>query len=65
MVAQFLAAEHIEWRLNPPHAPHFGGLWEGGVKAVKYHLRRVIGDQRLTFEELYTLVTQIEACLNS
>ena len=25
-VAQFLATEHIEWRLNPPHAPHFGGL---------------------------------------
>ena len=49
----------------PPHAPHFGGLWESGVKSVKYHLKRVIGDQRLTFEELSTLVSQIEACLNS
>ncbi|XP_076383138.1 uncharacterized protein LOC143260698 [Megalopta genalis] len=27
--------------------------------------RIVEGDQRLTFEELYTLLTQIESCLNS
>nr|XP_012151332.1 PREDICTED: uncharacterized protein LOC105663902 [Megachile rotundata] len=60
-----LAQEGIEWHLIPPYAPHFGGLWEGGVKQVKTHLRRVIGDQRLTYEELYTTLTQIEACLNS
>jgi hypothetical protein len=54
-----------DWIFNPPHAPHFGGLWEAGVKAVKHHLRRVIGDQKLTFEEMTTLLCQIEACLNS
>ncbi|XP_076392695.1 uncharacterized protein LOC105663902 [Megachile rotundata] len=52
-----LAQEGIEWHLIPPYAPHFGGLWEGGVKQVKTHLRRVIGDQRLTYEELYTTLT--------
>ncbi|XP_076661119.1 uncharacterized protein LOC143364992 [Halictus rubicundus] len=64
-VANALNRESIEWRLIPPHSPHFGGLWEGAVKSAKYHLTRVIGDQRLTFEELYTLLTQIESCLNS
>ncbi|XP_076230267.1 uncharacterized protein LOC143176322 [Nomia melanderi] len=64
-IATELSQEGIEWRLIPPHSPHFGGLWEGVVKSAKYHLTRVIGDQRLTFEELYTLLTQVESCLNS
>lgn len=64
-ISDFLSKEGIEWRLNPPHAPHFGGLWESAVKSTKRHLSRVIGEQRLTFEELYTLLVQVEACLNS
>lgn len=55
----------IKWHFNPPAAPHFNGLAEAGVKSVKTHLRRVIGDQIMTFEEFYTLITRIEAVLNS
>nr|CAI5851371.1 unnamed protein product [Callosobruchus analis] len=50
---------------NTPAAPHQGGLWESHVKSVKTHLYRVIGDQLLTYEELNTVLTQIEALLNS
>jgi hypothetical protein len=57
--------EKIVWDFNPPSAPHFGGLWEAGVKSVKTHLRRVVGSQILTFEELNTVLVQIEAVLNS
>ncbi|XP_076549197.1 uncharacterized protein LOC117611418 [Osmia lignaria lignaria] len=64
-ISCFLLNEGIEWKLIPPHAPHFGGLWESAVKSAKYHIKRVIGDQRLTFEELYTFLTQVESCLNS
>ena len=60
-----LTCEGTTWSFNPPGAPHFGGLWEAAVKSVKYHLRRVLGDHTLTFEEFYTLLKQIEACLNS
>jgi len=35
------------------------------VKSVKFHLKRIIGDTLLTYEELTTLLTQIEAILNS
>ena len=64
-VRAHLTREGIDWRFNPPAAPHFGGTWEAAVKSVKHHLRRVIGEQKLTFEEMTTLLTQIEACLNS
>ena len=65
VLASLLAKDGTQWRFNPPAAPHFGGKWEAGVKSVKYHLRRVIGDQLFTFEEMTTLLTQIEAVLNS
>lgn len=61
----FTAAQGVKWSFIPPSAPHFGGLWESGVKSVKFHMRRVIGRSILTFEEHYTILTQIEACLNS
>ncbi|XP_047996213.1 uncharacterized protein LOC125234071 [Leguminivora glycinivorella] len=54
-----------QWHFNPPLAPHFGGIWEAGVKAMKYHLKRVIGESTLTYEELSTLLSQVESCLNS
>ncbi|KMQ91587.1 hypothetical protein RF55_8527 [Lasius niger] len=57
--------EKIAWSFNPPSAPHFGGLWKSGVKAIKTHLKRVIGDQILTIEEFNTLLAQVEAVLNS
>lgn len=38
---------------------------EAGIKSVKQHLRRVLGNTTLTFKELYTTLVQIEACVNS
>ncbi|XP_078051456.1 uncharacterized protein LOC144477603 [Augochlora pura] len=46
-------------------APHFGGLWEAAVKSFKYHLKRVAGNELFTFENFNTLITEIEAILNS
>ncbi|XP_026830319.1 uncharacterized protein LOC105279648 [Ooceraea biroi] len=60
-----VASDRVEWHFLPPSAPHFGGIWEAGVKSVKHHLRRVVGNQTLTFEELTTLLYNVEACLNS
>ncbi|XP_011858752.1 PREDICTED: uncharacterized protein LOC105556279 [Vollenhovia emeryi] len=60
-----LAADGTEWSFIPPSAPHFGGLWEAGVRSTKHHLRRVLGSHTLTYEELSTLLSEIEACLNS
>ncbi|KAL6418078.1 hypothetical protein ACFW04_012359 [Cataglyphis niger] len=64
-IADQLANDRIQWRFNPPSAPHFGSLWEAAVKSLKHHLRRVLGESTLTYEEMSTLLTQIEACMNS
>ncbi|XP_055714436.1 uncharacterized protein LOC129808690 [Phlebotomus papatasi] len=55
----------VQWHFNPPAAPHHGGLWEAAVRSFKHHFKRVIGAAILTYEELNTIVVQIEAVLNS
>lgn len=60
-----LIQERVTWKFIPPGTPHYGGLWEAGVKSVKFHLRRTTGEHQLTFEEWSTVLAEIEACLNS
>ncbi|CAB0005710.1 unnamed protein product [Nesidiocoris tenuis] len=60
-----LAAHGIEWKINPPNGPWFGGIWESNIKTVKGHLQRIIGNQILTYEEFNTTLVQIEAIMNS
>jgi hypothetical protein len=64
-LAALLDTKGTKWKFIPPGSPNHGGLWEAGVKSIKFHLKRTIGDATPTFEELNTLLTQIEACLNS
>ena len=57
--------ESIQWKFSPLTGPHHGSVWEKRVKACKRHLKRIVGESKVTFEELTTLLCQIEACLNS
>lgn len=54
-----------EWHFNPTGAPHFEGLWETIVRSTKRLLTRVIGVHLFTYEEFTTVLTRIEAVLNS
>ncbi|GBM73056.1 hypothetical protein AVEN_268532-1 [Araneus ventricosus] len=53
----------IKWHTIPPLSPHFGGFWEAGVVSKVSFKASIIGNINLTFEELSTLLTQIEAVL--
>ncbi|KMQ91270.1 hypothetical protein RF55_8889 [Lasius niger] len=64
-VNELLRSNEISWNFLPPHAPHFGGLWEAAVKSAKYHIQRVVGNAGLTLEEMQTVLCEIEAILNS
>ncbi|XP_062704253.1 uncharacterized protein LOC109622039 [Aedes albopictus] len=62
---RYLSNLGIKWVFNPPSAPHMGGIWEAAVKSVKCHLVAEFGTEATTFEDLTTILCQIEACLNS
>ncbi|XP_055681872.1 uncharacterized protein LOC129789246 [Lutzomyia longipalpis] len=64
-VTREMSRFNVQFHFIPPHAPTFGGLWERGVGSVKTHLKRVLGETCLTYEEFYTILVQVEACLNS
>ena len=55
----------ITWKFIPTRAPHFGGLWEAAVRSTKHHLLRVLSSSSLSFEDMPTLLANIECCLNS
>ena len=61
----FCTSQNISWKFTPEHAPHFGGLWEAAVKSFKTHFKKILGEVKLNFEELSTVLVQVELCLNS
>lgn len=63
--SNYFSDHRINWHFIPARSPHHGGIWESAVRSFKYHLKRVIGDNHLNFEQFYTLLTQVEAILNS
>ncbi|KAJ0172004.1 hypothetical protein K1T71_012767 [Dendrolimus kikuchii] len=63
--SDWASKEGIKFNFIPPYASHFAGVWEAGIKSAKYHIKRVMGNAHLTFEEICTLFAQVEAVLNS
>ena len=55
----------VEWNFNLEKAPWWGGLFERVVKSTKRCLRKMIGQARLSFDEMHTAVLEVESILNS
>jgi hypothetical protein len=64
-ISNFATQQGINFHFIPPCSSHMGGIWEAGVKSMKFHLHQVAGNAELTFEEFCTLLCQTEAVLNS
>ena len=64
-VVDFLNSRRITWRFNLERAPWQGGIFERMIGAVKKCLRKVLGNARLSYDELNALLTEIECTGNS
>ena len=62
---KFNAEKNIRWRFNLSRAPWWGGMFERMIKSVKRCLKKAIGSKYLTYEELETILIEVEAVLNS
>ena len=63
-VKQHFAREHMKWTFNLEKAPWWGGVFERLVKSVKRCLKKTISGARLTYEELLTVISEVEMILN-
>ena len=64
-VRSFCVGKNISWKFNVARASWWGGYFEICVKLVKRCLRKVLKTARLSYEELETVVVEIEGILNS
>jgi len=64
-ITNFASRQGFKFHFVSPCSPHMGGIWEVGIKSMKFHLRWIVGKTKLIFEEFYTLLCQVEAVLNS
>ena len=55
----------IEWRFNPPEAPHMGGAWERLIRSIKTALFTTLKARTPKEEVLATLLAEAENIVNS
>lgn len=55
----------IDWRFNIERAPWWGGVFERMIQSAKRCIRKTIGKARLTYDELITILAEVEMILNS
>ena len=67
-VANYLSEQNCEWIFNPPHASHFGSVWErqiGTTQSILDTMLLELGARQLTHEFLVTLVSEVMVIVNT
>ena len=64
-VQQLVKDLEIDRKFNLPRAPWWGGFFERMVRCTKGCLKKTLGSSLLTYEELLTVLTEVEGVLNS
>ena len=64
-VRQYVTTRKVSWQFIVEKAPWWGGFWERLVRSVKNCLKKSVGRSLLDFEELRTLMVEIESAINN
>ena len=64
-VQNFVSSKFIRWKFNTEAAPWTGGFFERMIKSVKRCLKKVLLYARLNYEELLTILKEIENIVNN
>ena len=64
-VQKNLSDLNVKWMFNLEKAPWWGGFFERLIGCAKRCLKKTIGKASLTYDELVTVVTEVEVVLNS
>ena len=60
----FLNSKKINWKFILQKSPSHGGFYERMVQSVKRNLKNTLKNAQLNYEELITVLTEVEAVIN-
>ena len=61
----FLARQEIKWNFNLSKSPWWGAIYERIIKDIKTTLHKTLGRSHLSFEQLESIIIDIECHLNN
>ena len=64
-VKRFLENRRISWKFNMDRAPWRGGAFERMIQNAKRSLRMTLRNVKLDYDELHTILVEVEGTLNS
>ena len=64
-ITSHLTRHCVTWHFIVERSPWWGGFWERMVQLVKRCLRKAVGRSTLTFDQLNTVLVEVEAIVNS
>ena len=64
-VQRYLTNKRVTWKFIVEKAPWWGGFWERLIQSVKRSIKKTVGRTSLNYDELNTLVVEVESLINS
>ena len=64
-VQRYLSNKRVTWKFIVKKTPWWGGFWERLIQSVKRSIKKTIGRTSLNYDELNTLVVEVESLINS